>query len=97
MADAETVVVYLIVHELFGVLFNGKNIELVTPVVPVMDDHPEWKHEYRIARFKNGNWTPFINMQRGEEYSLRGVISRKAVATAVPCHETFRPSPSGKN
>ena len=91
-----TPVVYLIVHELFGVLFNGTTIELVTPVVPTMTGHPEWKHEYRIARFKDGEWTHQVNMQRGEKYSLRGVVRRTAVATPVPCHETFSPHPPGK-
>jgi hypothetical protein len=96
MANTTSAVVYLIVHELFGLLSNGKEIELVTPVVPVMPAHPERKHEYRIARFRDGRWTHQVNMQHGEKYELRGVDPRKAVATPVPCHETFSPHPPGK-
>jgi hypothetical protein len=94
---AGTTIAYLIVHELFGVMFNGKNIELVTPVVPPPGMHhdPKHKHQYRIGRFKEGKWKSEVHMQRHEEYELRGVVPRKAVATNVPCHEGFSPHPPG--
>ena len=96
MADATTV--YLIVHELFGVIFNGKTIELVTPVVPppgMPHDHGH-EHQYRIGRFKEGKWTSEVPMRRNEKYKLRGVVPRHAVATNVPCHAEFTPHPPGK-
>jgi len=95
-------IAYLIVHELFGVIFNGKHIKLVTPVVGphVMKDDRgqkhEHKHEYRIARFKGGKWVSEVSMVQNENYELRGVVPRRAVATNVPCHAEFSPHPPGK-
>jgi hypothetical protein len=94
-------IVYLIVHELFGVLFkhSHRQIELVTPVVPPNDATGESghgrKHEYRIARFKEGKWIEEIQMEHGARYELRGVTHRKAVSTDVPCHQEFSPHPLG--
>jgi hypothetical protein len=95
----DTITVYLVVHELFGIIFNGKKIELVTPVVPPpgMPDHDhEHKHEYRIGRFKEGRWVSEVSMRRGDKYKLHGVVHRQAVATNVPCHPEFTPHPPGK-
>jgi hypothetical protein len=96
MANATKV--YLIVHELFGVIYNGKTIELVTPLVPPPDmpHPPEHKHQYRIGRFKEGKWTSEVPMRPNEKYKLRGVVPRSAVATNVPCHSEFSPHPPGK-
>src|SRR6267378_6776793 len=94
----DTTKVYLIVHELFGVIFSGKKIELVTPVVPppgMPHDH-DHKHQYRIGRFKEGKWTSEVPMRCDEEYKLRGVVPRSAVATNIPCHAEFSPHPPGK-
>lgn len=95
----DTITVYLVVHELFGIIFNGKKIELVTPVVPPPGtpnhDH-EHKHEYRIGRFKGGRWVSEAPMRHGEKYKLQGVAHRHAVATNVPCHPEFTPHPPGK-
>src|ERR1700722_6567381 len=97
--EDKTIIVYFIVHELFGVMFNGKNVELVTPVVPPpdMQHDPKHKHQYKIGRFKEGKWKSEVPMQRHEKYELRGVIRRHAVATNVPCHADFSPHPPGKH
>ena len=97
--EGKTPIVYLIVHELFGVMFNGKNIDLVTPVVPPpgMQHDPKHKHQYKIGRFKEGKWKSEVPMHRHEKYELRGVVRRQAVATNVPCHADFSPHPPGKH
>jgi hypothetical protein len=35
-------------------------------------------------------------MQPGQNYTLRGIAKRQAVATNVPCHPQFSPHPAGK-
>lgn len=90
--------VYLIVHELFGTIFDGRKIELVTPVVPTYRalDGREHEHQYRIGRFKEGKWNTVVKMRRDEKYKLCGVFPRLSVATNVPCHTEFSPHPPGK-
>jgi hypothetical protein len=80
-------VVYLVVHELFGILYNGQSIILVTPVVD--------EHQYRIARFKDGAFQGPLDMARDERYSLHGVVPRTGAATAIPSHPEFSPNPPG--
>jgi hypothetical protein len=94
----EKPVVYLIVHELFGVLSDGKKIELVTPVVkPHIDSKKHiHEHKYKIGRFKDGKWQTDVEMKRGQTYTLKGVLPRHAVATSLPCHSEFSPHPPGK-
>jgi hypothetical protein len=94
---SDPVVVYLIVHELFGVLFTEKKITLVTPVVPPHAD-PGGKlheHKYKIARFKDGKWDSDVAMRRNAIYRLSGVKKRTAVATNIPCHLSFSSNPPG--
>lgn len=100
---ADPIKVYLIVHELFGIIVDEKQIELVTPVVgpdraaqknKQEHDH-EHKHEYRIGRFKEGKWQSEIPMQRDQTYRLRGIVPRRRIATNVPCHPEFSPHPPG--
>jgi hypothetical protein len=91
--------VYLIVHELFGILFNGKLITLVTPIVePFKDSGGKMQmheHKYRIARFSKGNWHKAVDMVQGEVYSLQGVKPRTSAATSIPCRSEFSPNPPG--
>jgi hypothetical protein len=104
MAEAEvnTTKVYLIVHELFGVLQTQDGIKLLPPDVPSVpcgNDHDrkehEHKHEYKIARFKEGSWGPYVKMLQDKTYTLHGVKKRNCVATDVPCHPQFSPHPHG--
>ena len=104
MAEAEvnTTKVYLIIHELFGVLQTRHGIKLLAPVVPPVqcgNDHDgkehEHKHEYKIARFKEGSWGPYVKMLNGKTYTLQGIKKRSCVATDVPCHPQFSPHPHG--
>jgi hypothetical protein len=95
---SEKIVVYLIVHELFGVLFNGKKMTLVTPVVKPHTDSGGHVHEhkYKVSRFKDGKWHHEVDMVQNEVYRLQGVKVRTAVATNIPCHSEFSPHPPGK-
>jgi hypothetical protein len=96
---ADGVVVYLVVHELFGILFDGKSITLVTPVVKHSMQHGEnqhvFEHKYQIARFKEGAWQPKVDMLQGETYRLQGIRARKAAAASIPSHPEFNPHPPG--
>jgi hypothetical protein len=94
----EKIVVYLIVHELFGVLFDAKKITLVTPVVqPCMDSvGTSHEHKYKISRFKDGRWHGVVDMRQDGVYQLMGVRERTAAATNIPCHSEFSPHPQGK-
>jgi len=94
----ETITVYLIVHELFGALFDGKKILLVTPIVKghVDEQGHVHEHQYKIARFKEGKWQHDVKMDLNETYELRGVVPRHATSTSVPCHSEFSPHPPGK-
>jgi hypothetical protein len=85
---AKNMVVYLVVHELFGILYSGHAITLVTPVIE--------EHKYKIARFKNGVFLAPVDMGRDHCYSLHGVVPRTGCATSIPAHPEFNPNPAGK-
>jgi hypothetical protein len=95
--------VYLIVHELFGVIANDSGIRLVTP--EVSDCCPSDKgrkpaahkgHTYKIARFKEGAWVGNdVVMERGRTYTLQGVPKTSARAMAGPPYPEFSPFPRG--
>jgi hypothetical protein len=100
--EVKTTKVYLTVHELFGVLQTRHGIKLLPPVVPPAqcgNNHDgkehEHKHEYKIARFKEGAWGPYEPMLKDKTYTLHGVQKRSCVATDVPCHQQFSPHPHG--
>ncbi len=102
MAEVNSTKVYLIVHELFGILQTRHGIMLLPPDVPPVPcgndddrkDH-EHKHEYKMARFNEGSWGPYVNMLKDKTYTLHGVQKRSCVATDVPCHPQFSPHPHG--
>ena len=85
--------VYLIVHELFGVVLGDTGVRLVTPVVNASGGMRG--HTYKISRFKGTNWLPDLPMSQGETYTLKGVVRRSAPATAIPCNSEYSPNPRG--
>jgi hypothetical protein len=95
--------VYLIIHELFGVIANGSGIHLVTPEVSECCPSDKGRkppahkgHTYKIARFKEGGWVGNdVMMERGRTYTLQGVPKTKAGAMGVPPYPEFSPFPRG--
>jgi hypothetical protein len=68
--------VYLVIHELFGMLFQDSHVELVTPNIPACknDRHTmHHRHTYKFGRFKESLWRADAKMRRGEKYMLQGV------------------------
>lgn len=97
---SERHLVYLFIHELFGIQPIGPKFRVVTPDVSNcnMPDHKMHEHHtYKIARFKDRVWqAPDVIMQRGRTYRLRGVLAGKAVRSGVPKYPEFNAHPKGK-
>jgi hypothetical protein len=94
MASVKTV--YLIVHELFGIISSAKGgVLLVTPNMPPSADGTMPGHTYKIGRFKEGRWLPDQLMQKGSTYSLNGVASGAANSTNTPTNPEYNAHPQG--
>jgi hypothetical protein len=91
----ENTIVYLIVHELFGIVFRNGRILLVTPDVSgcAVDGQPG--HTYKIGRFKEGKWLTDRLMTQGRTYSLQGVAKGKMTAANTPSHPEYNAHPPG--
>lgn len=68
--------VYLVIHELFGMFFHDKHVQLVTPDIPACKNNNHTmhhKHTYKFGRFKESLWQTDAKMKSGEKYTLQGV------------------------
>jgi hypothetical protein len=92
--------VYLIIHELFGIQAVRSRVRLVTPDVSNCGDKDHQMHAhhtYKIARYKDGVWQkPDVAMRKDRVYRLIGVTPGKAIAARVPQHPEFNAHPNGK-
>jgi hypothetical protein len=91
----EPATVYLVIHELFGIISRSGRVRLVTPDVSActMQGHPG--HTYKIGRFKDGKWLPDRLMAKGATYTLQGVTAGKMTAAKTPPHPEYNAHPPG--
>jgi hypothetical protein len=87
----DSVTVYVIVHELFGIYVTKDSIALLPPDVPPCTLMKEGKdqehrhHKYAYARYKNGRWvSPDQLMTRNEVYSIHGLTAGNMPKTDPP-------------
>lgn len=99
----ETKTIYLIVHELFGVIHTGRGIRLVTPVVPECKHNGhshQHQHKYKIGRFKEGKWLIHEDQEMVQYpsgcYTLKGVRAGAISGAKTPPHTNYTPHPKGK-